>query len=129
MDRIADFCTLIRNAHMAKHKKVDIPHSKLRRGLAEQLKSHGYIRGYRVAQAGKRGLIRVYLKYKNKEQPAITRIERMSKPSRRIYVNVDNIPEICSGYGIVILSTNKGIIDGRQARDLKVGGEVLCQVW
>ena len=128
MDKIADFCTRIRNAHMAKHAKVDIPHSKLRCGLAEQLKNHGYIRGYRVAQVGKQGLIRIYLKYKKKEQPAITRIERISKPSRRIYVDVGNIPEVCSGYGLVILSTNKGIVDGKEARDLNVGGEVLCQV-
>lgn len=129
MDRISDFCTRIRNAYMAQHAKVDIPHSKLRCGLAEQLKSHGYIRGYRVAQIGQRGLIRVYLKYRKKQQPAITRIERVSKPSRRIYVNVNNIPEACSGYGLVILSTNKGIVDGKKAQDLKVGGEVLCQVW
>ena len=130
MDRISDFCTRIRNAAMARHVKVDIPHSKLQEGVAEQLKSHGYIRGYRVAREGaQQGLIRIYLKYKKKEQPAITHIERVSKPSKRVYVSVENIPNVCSGFGLVILSTNKGVVGGRKAKDLRVGGEILCQVW
>lgn len=129
MDRISDFCTRIRNAGMARHTKVDIPHSKIQQGIAEQLKDHGYIRGYRTAQMGSQGLIRIYLKYKKRGRPAITRIERVSRPSRRVYVNVENIPSACSGYGLVILSTNKGILGGKRARDLKAGGEVLCQVW
>ena len=129
MDKISDFCTRIRNAGMARHPKVDIPHSKIQAGIAEQLKNYGYIRGYRVAQIGTRGLIRIYLKYRKQGQPAITRIERLSKPSRRSYVKVDSIPDVCSGYGLVILSTNKGIMGGKEARDLNVGGEILCQIW
>ena len=129
MDRIGDFCTRIRNATMARHLKVDIPHSKIQQGIAEQLKNYGYIRGYRVAKTGAQGLIRIYLKYKKHGEPTITRIERLSKLSCRSYVKVDSIPDVCSGYGLVILSTNKGILAGKQAKDLNVGGEVLCQIW
>ena len=129
MDRISDFCTRIRNATMARHSKVDIPHSRMQQGIAEQLKTYGYIRGYKVAKAGAQGLIRIYLKYKQKEEPAITRIERVSKPSRRIYVKAKKIPDVCSGYGLLILSTNKGIVGGKNAKDLNVGGEVLCKIW
>lgn len=129
MDRIGDFCTRIRNAGMARHVKVDIPHSKMQEGIAEQLKNYGYIRGYRVARMETQGLIRIYLKYKKQGQPAITHIERLSKPSCKSYVKVSSIPDVCSGYGLVILSTNKGILAGKEARDLNVGGEVLCQVW
>ena len=129
MDRISDFCTRLRNAIAARHSKVDIPHSKLQVGIAEQLKNYGYIRGYRVAHMGAQGMIRVYLKYKQEGDSAIRHIERLSKPSRRSYVKVQSIPSVCSGYGLVILSTNKGIVGGKEARNLNVGGEVLCQVW
>ena len=129
MDQIGDFCTRIRNAQSARHLKVDIPHSKIQAGIAEQLKNYGYIRGYRVARLGAQGLIRIYLKYKKHGEPAMTRIERFSKPSRRSYVKVSAIPDVCSGYGLVILSTNKGILAGREAKDLNVGGEVLCHIW
>ena len=129
MDRVSDFCTRIRNAVMARHAKVDIPHSKVQQGIAEQLKNYGYIRGYREARQGAKGLIRVYLKYKKEGKSAITKIERLSRPSRRSYVKADSIPDVCSGYGLVILSTNKGIVGGREAKKLNVGGEVLCQVW
>ena len=129
MDRISDFCTRIRNAITARHSKVDIPHSKLQAGIAEQLKNYGYIRGYRVAHLGAQSMIRVYLKYKKEGNPAITHIERLSKPSCRSYVKAQSIPSICSGYGIVILSTNKGIFGGKEAKNLNVGGEMLCQIW
>ena len=129
MDRVSDFCTRIRNAVMARHAKVDIPHSKIQQGIAEQLKNYGYIRGYREARQGTKGLIRVYLRYKKEGKSAITTIERLSRPSRRSYVKADSIPDVCSGYGLVILSTNKGIVGGREAKKLNVGGEVLCQVW
>ena len=129
MDRISDFCTRIRNGVHASHTKVDIPHSKLQEGIAEQLKKYGYIRGYRVAKEGTQGLMRVYLKYKGKGEPAIQRIERISKPSKRSYVKVSHIPSVCSGYGLVILSTSKGVLGGKEAKDLNVGGEMLCQIW
>ena len=129
MDRISDFCTRIRNGLMADHSKVDVPLSKIRVGIAEQMKNYGYIRGYRVAQSGAQGLIRVYLKYKKQGEPAIRRIERISKPSCRKYVKVSDIPDVCSGYGLVVLSTSKGILGGKEAKDLNVGGEMLCQIW
>ncbi len=129
MDRISDFCTRLRNAMTARHVKVDIPHSKLKVGIAEQLKNYGYIRDYRVAHLGAQGMIRIYLKYKQEGNPAITCIERLSKPSRRSYVKAQTIPSVCSGYGLVILSTSKGIVGGKEAKDLNVGGEMLCQIW
>ena len=129
MDRISDFCTRIRNGLMADHSKVDVPLSKIRVGIAEQMKNYGYIRGYRVAQSGAQGLIRVYLKYKKQGEPAIRCIERVSKPSCRKYVKVSDIPSVCSGYGLVVLSTSKGILGGKEAKDLNVGGEMLCQIW
>lgn len=129
MDRISDFCTRIRNGLMADHSKVDVPLSKIRVGIAEQMKNYGYIRGYRVAQSGAQGLIRVYLKYKKQGEPAIRHIERISKPSCRKYVKVSDIPSVCSGYGLVVLSTSKGILGGKEAKDLNVGGEMLCQIW
>lgn len=129
MDRIGDFCTRIRNATMARHNKVDIPHSKIQQGIAEQLKSNGYIRGYKVAYSGVQGLIRVYLKYKKEGSPAISKIKRLSKPSKRSYVGADNIPDARSGYGLVVLSTSKGILSGKEAKEQNVGGEILCQIW
>ena len=91
MDRISDFCTRVRNAVSARHTKVDIPHSKLQVGIAEQLKNYGYIQGYRVARVGAQGMIRIYLKYKKEGNPAITQIERLSKPSRRSYVKAQSV--------------------------------------
>ena len=129
MDQVSDFCTRIRNACMARRSKVDIPYSKIQEGIALQLKNYGYIRALRTAKIGDRGLIRVYLKYKSQGSSAITRIERLSKPSCRRYVKVSSIPDVCSGYGLVILSTNKGILTGKEAKAKGVGGEALCQVW
>ena len=128
MDRIGDFCTRIRNAVMARHSKVDIPYSKIQLGMAELLKEHGYIRDCRTARSGDFGLIRVYLKYKTQRKPALNFLQRVSKPSRRIYAKVDRIPEVCSGYGMIILSTNKGVLDGKKAKEMNVGGELLCEV-
>ena len=129
MDSISDFCTCIRNAILAGHDKVDVPHSNLCRGIVEQFKKHGYIRGYNVVDDDRQGMMRVYLKYNEKQISAISFIKRMSRPSCRQYVKVDEIPEIRSGYGLTVLSTNKGILSDKEARKNKVGGEVLCQVW
>ena len=106
MDRISDFCTRIRNAVMVRKNQVDIPHSKLKEGIAKQLKKYGYIRDYKTASSSSGSLMRLYLKY-NVKGAAITRIERLSKPSRRSYVKAANIPSVCSGYGLVVLSTKK----------------------
>lgn len=129
MDTISRFCTHLRNAVFAKHQKVDIPSSKLQESLAEQLKKAGYIKNYTVVDDGRQGIMRVYLKYNSQGHPAITRIDRLSKPSCRQYVKATQIPSALSGYGLVILSTSKGTLSDVEARKQNVGGEILCQVW
>ncbi|MCY4513127.1 MAG: 30S ribosomal protein S8 [Bdellovibrionales bacterium] len=129
MDTVGDFCTCIRNAVRAGKDKVDVPKSKLRESIAEKLKQYGYIRGYRTAEDGRQGLMRLYLKYDQKNCPKIQDIQRVSKPSRRFYTKVDDVPEIRSGYGLSILSTNQGILSHIEAKKQNVGGEILCQVW
>ena len=129
MDTVSEFCTRIRNAVLAKKSKVDIPSSNMRKGIAEQLKSFGYIKNYTVVDDGKQGVMRVYLRYSEDGQAAITQIERLSKPSCRQYVRSDKIPEVLAGYGLLILSTNQGILSGEAAKKNNVGGELLCRVW
>ncbi len=129
MDTIGDFLTRIRNAGQAKHDKVDIPASNVRQGIAQILQDYGYIRSFKVAKDNKQGIMRVYLKYNEKGQPAINHVERVSRPSRRIYVKADKVPSVRSGFGMAIMSTNKGIMSSESAHNEKVGGEVLCRVW
>ena len=114
---------------MAQHDKVDVPSSKIKEGIARQLKSYGYIKNYTVVDDGKQGIMRLYLKYSEKGRPAITHIEKLSKPSCRQYVKANLVPDVLSGYGLVILSTNQGILSGKEARQKKVGGELLCRIW
>lgn len=114
---------------MAQHRKVDVPSSKLQEGIAEQLKVYGYIKNYTVVDDGKQGIMRLYLKYDEKGQSAITRIERLSKPSCRQYVKASQVPPVLSGYGLMVLSTNQGILSGEQAKEKNVGGELLCCIW
>lgn len=129
MDTVGDFLTRIRNAGMARHEKVDVPSSKLRRGIANILKEHGYIKNFREAKDGKQGIMRVYLNYDAKGKTAIDTIKRVSSPGKRVYVKSDKIPEVRSGFGIAIISTSKGILSGKQAAESKVGGEYLLKVW
>ncbi len=129
MDTVADFITRIRNAGAARHEKVDVPNSNIREGVAKILEQSGYIRSFRVAKDGKQGIMRVYLKYTEGGKHVIKNLSRVSGPSKRVYVKADDVPKIRSGYGLAILSTNKGVISGEEARDQNVGGEVLCKVW
>lgn len=129
MDTIGDFCTCIRNAIFAGKEKVDVPSSNIRKNIAGKLEQYGYIRGYRVVDDGKQGLMRIYLKYDEKQSPAISSIQRVSRPSCRRYVKAGDIQDVRSGYGLTILSTNQGVFSGREARRKKVGGEILCEVW
>lgn len=129
MDTIGDFLTRIRNAGDAKHDKVDIPSSKVRQGIASVLEKTGYIRSFRVAKDGKQGVMRVYLKYDKGGVHVISNVNRVSRPSKRVYVRADDVPEVRSGYGLAIISTNKGIVSAEDAREQNVGGEVLCKVW
>lgn len=128
-DPISDMLTRIRNAGNAKFKSVDIPCSNLKIEMAKVLKDEGYIRNYKVIKDNKQGILRLSLKYGSDNRPVIYQIDRVSKPSRRVYVkNKDNRPYL-SGTGVTILSTSKGVMTDRQARNENVGGEVLCKVW
>ena len=129
MDTIGDFCTCIRNAISSGKEKVDVPSSNIRKNIAVKLEQYGYIRGFRVVNDGKQGLMRIYLKYDEKQSPAINSIQRVSKPSCRRYVKAGDIRDVRSGYGLTILSTNQGVLSGREARKQKVGGELLCEIW
>jgi small subunit ribosomal protein S8 len=133
-DPISDMLTRIRNAVSAKHARVDMPASKLKAEIARILQDEGYIQGYRlVEEAGERGaarqLIRVFLKYGPHGEKVISGIERFSRPGRRVYIGVDEVPVVLGGLGTNILTTSHGVMTGRAARKAGVGGEVLCNVW
>ena len=127
-DPIADMLTRIRNANAVMHEKVDIPHSTLKDKIAEILKEEGYIANYKVVTDGNKKSIRVYLKYDGKDR-IIKGIKRISKPARRVYSSVEDMPRVLSGLGIAIVSTSKGIVTDRVARRENVGGEILAFVW
>ena len=127
-DPSADMLTRIRNANAVMHEKVDIPHSTLKDKIAEILKEEGYIANYKVVTDGNKKSIRVYLKYDGKDR-IIKGIKRISKPGRRVYSSVEDMPRVLSGLGIAIVSTSKGIVTDRVARRENVGGEILAFVW
>lgn len=124
VDPIADMLTRIRNAQMALHKKVQIPKSKMKVAVAEILASQGYIKKYQDSERE----IELTLKYVQ-GKPAVSGLRRLSRPGCRRYVGVDEIPLVQNGLGINIVSTSKGILDGQKARDQRVGGELLCEIW
>ena len=131
-DPIADMLTRIRNATQAGHRKVDIPASNQKRSVAELLVKQGYVEKFEKQDSDAQGVLRVYLKYYTRDGKRVGVIEgirRVSRPGRRIFAAKDNIPKVCGGYGISILSTNQGILTGHQCRMRGVGGEVLCEVW
>jgi len=128
-DPIADMLTRIRNANMVKLQKVDIPSSNLKVNIATVLRSEGFIKNYKVIADDKQGILRVYLKYIDEKDAVITEIKRISKPGSRVYVKGTNVPKVKSGLGIAILSTSKGVITDKAAREALVGGEILCTVW
>ncbi|MBR8701578.1 30S ribosomal protein S8 [Fusobacterium sp. DD29] len=127
-DPIADMLTRIRNANAVMHEKVDVPHSTLKEKIAEILKEEGYIANYKVVTDGNKKNIRVYLKYDGKDR-VIKGIKRISKPGRRVYSSVEDMPRVLSGLGIAIVSTSKGIVTDKVARRENVGGEILAFVW
>jgi len=133
-DPIADMLTRIRNAIAAKHSRVDIPASKLKLEIARILKEEGYLEGYDAADGEKPGqpVLRLKIKYlgeRRERKPVITGLERISRPGRRVYTRKQDIPWVLSGIGIAILSTPKGVMTGQRARQLNVGGELICKVW
>mgnify|MGYP003330660366 CR=1 FL=1 len=133
-DPIADMLTRIRNAVMAGHMLVAMPSSKLKASIAEILKQEGFIDDYEVVEAEETGfkVLRISLKYmgeRRDRKPVISGLERVSKPGRRIYAKRSEIPWVLSGLGVAIVSTPKGVMSGQRARQLGVGGEILCKVW
>ncbi|MFQ5804764.1 MAG: 30S ribosomal protein S8 [Candidatus Methylomirabilales bacterium] len=128
-DPVADTLTRIRNANAAGHEKVDVPSSRLKVEIARILKEEGFVKGYRVIEDEKQGVLRVYLKYGPGNERVLRGIARASRPGLRVYTRTRKIPRVLSGMGIAILSTSKGVMTDREARNQAVGGEVLCYVW
>jgi small subunit ribosomal protein S8 len=128
-DPIADLLTRIRNANMAKLQKLDIPSSNMKVSIANVLRSAGFIKNYKVIADQKQGILRIYLKFIDEKDPVINEIKRISKPGSRRYVKSDEIPSVKNGMGIAILSTSKGILADKAAREAGLGGEILCTIW
>lgn len=128
-DVIADMLTRIRNAISAKHITVDIPVSKMKLSIAQILKDEGYITNFEVVGEGVESNIHITLKSDEKSQYVISGLKRISKPGLRIYASSNNLPKVINGLGIAIISTNKGIMTDKQAREQRVGGEVLAYIW
>lgn len=128
-DPVADMLTRVRNASGAKFAKVDIPSSKLKVQIARIFKDEGYIKNFKVIKDNRQGILRIYLRYDEKNRGVIQWLVRVSRPSRRVYAGNDAIPKILNGLGISILSTSKGILTDREARKQGVGGEIMCSLW
>lgn len=128
-DSIADMLTRIRNANSEKHDTVKIPASNMKKAIAQILLDEGYIKGFKVEDDGKQGVIEIALKYGPNKSQVITGLRRVSKPGLRIYTNCEDMPRVMKGLGIAILSTSKGIMTDKDARKANVGGEVLAFIW
>lgn len=128
-DPIADMLTRIRNAGNAKHTSVDIPASNIKKEISEILLNEGYIKNYDVIEDDKQGVIRIDLKYGPNNERIITGLKRISKPGLRVYVSKNDVPKVLGGLGVAIISTSKGILTDKKAREENVGGEVICYVW
>ena len=128
-DPIADMLTRIRNANNAKHDTVDVPASNMKKAIAQILLEEGYIKNFQLIDDGTQGVIRITLKYTDNRSPVITGLRRVSKPGLRIYSSCEDMPKVRKGLGIAIVSTSKGIMTDKKARELNVGGEVLAFVW
>ncbi|MEA3344770.1 MAG: 30S ribosomal protein S8 [Chloroflexota bacterium] len=131
-DPVADMLIRIRNASMRGHSQVTVPASKLKRGIAEVMKEEGFVEEVELSDDRPQPLIRIALKYtgdRKEREPLIAGLKRVSKPGQRIYVGREEIPWVMSGMGIAVLSTSKGVVSDRQARRMRIGGEVLCYIW
>ena len=128
-DVIADMLTRIRNANDAKHETVDVPASNVKKAITQILVDEGYVKSYQVIEDGKQGIIRITLKYGENKTPVITGLRRVSKPGLRIYSSCEDMPKVRKGLGIAVVSTSKGIMTDKKARELNVGGEILAFVW
>ncbi|MCX5797353.1 MAG: 30S ribosomal protein S8 [Elusimicrobia bacterium] len=131
MDQLSDLLTRIRNASLRQKDRVDVPHGKLKLEVVRILKEEGFVANYKTffANGNKRGTIRVFLKFSPEKEAVIRGIQRVSKPGLRIYRSYREIPRVRGGFAVTILSTPQGVLTGKQAKEKKVGGEILCQVW
>ena len=128
-DAIADLLTRIRNANTAKHDTVEVPASNIKKAITQILLDEGYIKSFTVVDDNKQGMIKIALKYGEGKTPVITGLKRVSKPGLRIYSSCEDLPKVMKGLGIAIVSTSKGIMTDKKARELHVGGEILAFVW
>ena len=129
-DPIADLLTRIRNAHLAKHDRLDVPVSKLKLEICKLLKEEGFIKNFRVVESsGPTATLRVFLRYSAEGVPVINHLERVSKPGRRVYKGADEIKPVRNGLGLGIVSTSQGLLTDAQARERRMGGELLCEIW
>jgi small subunit ribosomal protein S8 len=128
-DPIADMLTRIRNANIVRHETVEVPASKIKREIAEILKKEGFIRDAEYIEDSKQGIIRMFLKYGPNQERVITGLKRISKPGLRVYAKSQEVPKVLGGLGLAILSTSKGVMSDKDARQSKAGGEVICYVW
>ena len=128
-DPIADMLTRIRNGNKANHLSVSLPSSNEKRAIAQILLDEGYIKGFGVEEDNKQGILTIDLKYAEEGEKVITGLRRISKPGLRVYVKANEVPKVLDGLGIAIISTSKGLLTDKAARELNVGGEVMCYVW
>ncbi len=128
-DPISDLLARIRNAHLAKHDRLDVPASKLKAELCRILKEEGFIRNFRVIEAKPVGTLRILLRYSREGSPVIHHLARVSRPGRRVYMGASDIKPIRNGMGLGVISTSRGLVSDKQAREQRLGGELLCEVW
>ncbi|NLH48631.1 MAG: 30S ribosomal protein S8 [Myxococcales bacterium] len=128
-DPVADMLTRIRNANRARHDLVEMPNSKIKEAIAKILKEEGYIKAFRVTPEGQQGMLKIYLRYRENGSPSITQIRRLSKPGLRRYVGSQDVQAVLGGMGVSILTTSQGLMTGKKAKELNVGGELLLEVW
>ena len=128
-DPIADMLTRIRNANMVRHEKLEVPASKIKKEIADLLKREGFIRDVEYIEDNKQGILRIFLKYGANNERVITGLKRISKPGLRVYAKADEVPRVLNGLGIALVSTSKGVMTDKDARQLQTGGEVVAYVW
>lgn len=128
-DPIADMLTRIRNANIVRHESLEIPASNIKKEIAEILKSEGFIKNVEYIEDDMQGIIRVFLKYGNKDERVITGLKRISKPGLRVYAKREELPRVLNGLGIALISTSEGVLTDKEARKRNIGGEVLAYVW
>jgi len=128
-DPIADMLTRVRNASQAKHTTVEMPFSKIKLALAKILEQEGYIAGFEIREDGKRKILQLQLKYDAQRRPVVSGLRRVSRPGLRVYAGMHDIPRILGGVGTVVVSTNRGVMTGREARRRHLGGELIAEIW